>query len=628
MRSILARVAATLGVLALLAIVSLLGFMGLSEISLRSASAINLAGSLRWQSQRLLHLATGPGSSDRGATLARERAVQEFDSRLDDPRLTGVIPLETDHALRVAYDAVKRRWVRDMRERVLRGAPEGAADIAGLVSAYTLEIDGLVRLLETGLEENARKLRLLEVTALSLILLAAIASIWLLYVRVILPLRSLMLVAERIEGGDLSGRAAVTHDDELGQFSRNFNNMVDKLHRAQTALEDRVREKTEQLVRSNRQLELLYKSVRRLSGDDLGHETMHQVLADLQDVLEASVVCLRAVAPDTKLAAGAGEVRPPTDSLSAPLGSAGDCSATDCQECQMRSSASFFGGAAAQGTDRLIVLPLTHAGSVHSYLTVKLKADQPVEPWKVELARAIRRHIEVALGNVRRNEERYRAAVLEERSAMARDLHDSLAQALTYVNVQASRLDSVDPVKRDADASGIVQEIKTGVAAAYRQLRELITTFRTGLDDKTFRLNVEDAVRDCRRRFGINILVEDWPEEAGLSVNERIHVLQIIREALANAAHHARASEVRLMMSGDENRALRVRVEDDGHGMANAGGAEGGHYGLAIMRERASRLGGRLDIGAREGGGTRVELSFVPSACRHEPNASEVRHAD
>jgi len=629
-------------VLALLAVVSLLGFIGLSEISIHSASAINLAGSLRWQSQRLLGLTEEPGvsavnlagslrwqsqrmlrlaarpeSGGGDAALSRERAVREFESRLTDPRLAGVIPSETDQPLRVAYDGVRRRWVQDIRERVLRGAPAGDAEFAGMVSAYIVEIDGLVHLLETGLEENARKLRLLEVTALSMILLAAIGSLWLLYARVILPLRNLMLVAERIERGDLSGRAAVTHRDELGQFSHNFNNMVDKLHRAQTALEDRVREKTEQLVLSNRQLEVLYKSLRRLSADHLGHEAIHHVLADLHEVLDASAVCLRAAAPDGEQAAHGGGVPLSAEGFAPPIGSAGDCTGTDCGECPMRSTASFFSRAAADGQDKLIVLPLTHGGTVHSYLTVKLKAGQAVEPWKIELARAIRRQIEGALDNVKRNEERYRAAVLEERSAMARDLHDSLAQALTYVNVQAARLDGIDPIKRDASASSIVSELKTGVADAYRRVRELITTFRAGLNDKSFRLNVEDTVGDCRRRYGINILLDDRSAEAGLSVNERIHVLQIIREALANAAHHARASEVRLEMTGDAAHGMRVRVEDDGRGMRETGDTRSGHYGLAIMRERAVRLGGKLDIGARDGGGTRVELSFVPTGYRH-----------
>ncbi len=615
MRSILTRVAATLGMLAVLAILSLLGFMGLSEMSIRSARAIDLAGSLRWQSQRLLRLATEADSSAGEAKLTRENALREFESRLDDPRLTAVVPSAADQPLRVAYDGVKRRWIGEMRQRLSDGARSSGPELAGLVSTYIVEIDGLVRLLEISLEDDVRKLRLLEVTALSLILLAGVASLWLLYGRVIRPLRDLMLVAERIEGGDLSGRVAVSSGDEVGQFKRNFNSMVDRLHRAQTALEERVREKTEQLAGSNRRLELLYKAVRQLSEHDFGHATVQQVLVDLGETLDASAVCLRAVARDAKLAVAEGREDAGAASPAAPhLESTGSCSHTDCGDCPARGSANFFHGERIAAEGGLIVTPLTQAGTVYGYLTVKLRREP--EPWQIALTRAVRRHIEVALDHAQRVEGRRRAAVDEERASIARELHDSLAQALTYVNVQVSRLDGLDVVRRDASAGDIVSEIRVGVADAYRQLRELITAFRTRVGQRSFRLSVEGAVRDCRRRLGIDIQVDDRLGMAELSTDEQTHVLQIIREALANAAHHAKASAVRLALGDDPQRGLQVRVEDDGRGLPAPARSGDGHHGIAIMRERAARLGGRLEIGAREGGGTRVELNFVPAARR------------
>jgi two-component system nitrate/nitrite sensor histidine kinase NarX len=407
----------------------------------------------------------------------------------------------------------------------------------------------------------------------------------------------------------------VTRDDELGQFKRNFNNMVDKLHRAQAALEDRVREKTEQLVRSNRQLELLYKAVRQLSGQDFGHDTVHQVLVDLREALDATAVCLRGVAGDARLAQPAGRDDAGAGSPTAlHLGSTGSCSHTDCGDCPMRSSANFFHGDRAAAEGRLIVTPLTQGGAVHSYLTVKLRKEP--EPWQIALTRAVRRHIEVALDHAQRVEGRRRAAVDEERASIARELHDSLAQALTYVNVQIARLDRIDAVRQDAGAADIVREIRAGVADAYRQLRELITAFRARVENRSFRLGIEDTVRDCRRRLGIDIQVDDRSGTADLSADEQIQVLHIIREALANAAHHAQASAVRLALGDDPARGLRVRVEDDGRGLHAPVGASEGHHGIAIMRERAARLGGQLDIGTREGGGTRVELSFVPTGRR------------
>mgnify|MGYP001338956578 CR=1 FL=1 len=86
-----------------------------------------------------------------------------------------------------------------------------------------------------------------------------------------------------------------------------------------------------------------------------------------------------------------------------------------------------------------------------------------------------------------------------------------------------------------------------------------------------------------------------------------------MQEALTNVARHARARHAWLRIRPGPGRRLQIVVEDDGAGVpaaADAEGAEGTHYGLPIMRDRAQRLGGVLSVGPRAGGGTRVQLEF------------------
>jgi signal transduction histidine kinase len=91
-------------------------------------------------------------------------------------------------------------------------------------------------------------------------------------------------------------------------------------------------------------------------------------------------------------------------------------------------------------------------------------------------------------------------------------------------------------------------------------------------------------------------------------------VLRVLGEALANVDRHAAAAHVVVTLDGDDG-ALALTIEDDGRGMEalDEAGPGGGHFGIALMRERAASIGGRLTVGPGAAGGTRVRLE-VPRA--------------
>jgi two-component system nitrate/nitrite sensor histidine kinase NarX len=255
-------------------------------------------------------------------------------------------------------------------------------------------------------------------------------------------------------------------------------------------------------------------------------------------------------------------------------------------------------------------------------MPLTLVAGQTLEPWQMELAQIIGRHIAAALAAEEGRDEHRRLALLEERSAIARELHDSLAQSLSYTKIQLARLSALVGRSADgAEAREVVDELRTGVSSAYRQLRELLTTFRLQLTGKGLRSALVQAVDDFRDRTAVAVELRDELVGVELSANEQIHVLQVVREALANIEHHAHAQRawVRLVRLGEEQGgAIEAIVEDDGIGI-DAARSPRHHFGLAIMRDRARALGGVLGIGSRSdaarpaGGGTQVRLRFVPS---------------
>ena len=207
-------------------------------------------------------------------------------------------------------------------------------------------------------------------------------------------------------------------------------------------------------------------------------------------------------------------------------------------------------------------------------------------------------------------------ALYEERAAIARELHDSLAQSLSYLKIQVSRLEkslaesSADDARRAARLA-IIEELRTGLSSAYRELRELLTTFRLRIDESGFAASLAHAVAEFGRRSGVDAVLANRLGNLHLSAHEQVHVLQIVREALANTEHHARARHARVELDADALRGVTVSIADDGVGIADPAPQRTHHYGTSIMRDRAATLGGTLDIAPGADGGTCVTLRFT-----------------
>lgn len=195
--------------------------------------------------------------------------------------------------------------------------------------------------------------------------------------------------------------------------------------------------------------------------------------------------------------------------------------------------------------------------------------------------------------------------------ALARELHDSVAQQLGYLSFQASLLQS--QLGAPAQAAEVLQELRGGLSQLQRQVRELITSARLTMDGRSLRQALADSVAEFSRRCIIVFELDNRLADDALGAETELQVLQIIREALANAVRHSHARHVRIELRQDQHGDVSVSVEDDGIGLSPASG-EDNHFGLAIIRERAASIGARLAIEAIRPHGVRVHLGL----CRHQ----------
>jgi two-component system nitrate/nitrite sensor histidine kinase NarX len=196
---------------------------------------------------------------------------------------------------------------------------------------------------------------------------------------------------------------------------------------------------------------------------------------------------------------------------------------------------------------------------------------------------------------------------------MANEVHDSLAQGLTYMRMRMSLLRDAIRQNDELRAHKFWSDVDDTLGSSQRRLRELITCFRTRMDPLGLLHALAGISAGFLDRTGIPLAFTNRLPDLHLAPEREIEVLHIVQEALANICRHANARNARLLLdrAGDN---CQIVVEDDGVGVAAyaEGGERGeaGHYGIAIMRERARRLGGDLVVGAAAGSGTRVELTF------------------
>jgi two-component system nitrate/nitrite sensor histidine kinase NarX len=220
------------------------------------------------------------------------------------------------------------------------------------------------------------------------------------------------------------------------------------------------------------------------------------------------------------------------------------------------------------------------------------------------------------------DEEGRRLAVLEERSAIARELHDSLAQSLSFMKIQVSRLqsaslsrvkvaDAASSQKDEEKLAAVISELREGLDNAYRELRELLTTFRVHMDLRGLGYAIQAAIDEFSQRSDINISLDNRLVNCRLTVNEEFHMLHVVREALSNIVRHSGAANVNILMHKQRSGAIELLIDDDGVGLAPASPTYD-HHGQAIMKERAYNLGGEVEVMNRRYGGTRVSLVFIP----------------
>ena len=216
--------------------------------------------------------------------------------------------------------------------------------------------------------------------------------------------------------------------------------------------------------------------------------------------------------------------------------------------------------------------------------------------------------LDLVLENALLEGERLRSCLVAGRQMLAGEVHDSLAQGLAFMRMRMTLLnDAIREGDRDR-ALKYFADVHAVLGEAHGRMRELITQFRQGVDGGLAHA-LESTASTFEERTGVALRIDNRAPGLRLPQEQEVQVYQIVQEALANVIKHAGARNVRVVIERGARR-IQVSVEDDGRGvqLEDAGERPAGHYGIDIMRERAQRIGGDLQIRSAPRRGTRVRI--------------------
>ncbi len=552
----------------------------LTELSTSSGSAINISGSLRMQSYKLTFVVSNPYSSGNERRINTETAVSELEKRLKSPGLTDDLPKDINDPVRLAYDQILGRFELEIAPLALKSIENESArrTFMANIGDFVDEVDRFVHTLESNLASRLSLLRII----LLVTLLGSISVTWFMLSsmrnQIFRPIRELEEAMSSVRSGDFSVHIEKVKDNEIGRLASGFNFMVEELSRLYGSLEEEVKKKTRDLDLRNRGLQFL-----NASADDLYSAEGH-VKEKILTVLEGSLQHTQAKACSVSLYVKPGEDR---------------ASYSFVETGRWREMSELPG-------EQQTAFPILDSRGVPLGL-LKICVEE-VPEWKADFFSMVAGMVGRSLSAELRLSDDRRLAVLEERSTIARELHDSIAQSLSFARIQLLRLKlSIEGNAEKTASLEIFKELEEGVVTAYRQLREVLTAFRIQIKSQGLSGAVEEAVEEFRNRTGCPVSVTSHVAGYELSANAQVHLSYILREALVNIEKHAKATRVEIKLEHDADGSLRLEVLDNGIGIPESA-EKAMHFGLNIMKERAEALNATITVGRRPEGGTAVVL--------------------
>ena len=652
-------------IIATLAVMSTLGSGALAWVARSDTEAINVAGSVRMATYRLnfqiatdfsddhpfspsLHVGQNSVGDKTNAQSAKQDKLdfankttaekvdilsRDMENRLEELQVYQLTSANRHVRINEQLKEIKEQWYQDLKPALLAQDKQGFYSVS---SRYIEDVNDFVGELQYRNEQRQTWQQNLQILSLLLIAIIVLIGMRRLQKSVLLPIQQLIKANNQFKRGQTQTRVSIKGYREFEVLGSSFNDMAGKIETYQRSLESEVQIKTQHLVKANQVLSLFYDFSKSLTTSQVSLYQLDDLIADFSKALPhlEFTLCIqnKYITNKNAIVLHGKKMKELCKKLS-------------CESCGIKNGEhtksypivhqqETFGELRVRPKSTLVMnrsfvtdgddnadnhsnitpeqrIQMTEAGSIFPFVSAELDAQND------ELIVALTNLISTALSLRKQRQQEHQLILFEERSTIARELHDSLAQSLSYLKIQVSVLErhlknvGNEPVQ--APVYQNIEQIKIGLGSAYQQLRDLLVTFRLTIDNDNFDEALRDAASEFASKGDFNMTVHNRIMTLNLSATEQIDLIQIAREALSNISRHAKAKNVEIQLAyEDGDKYIVMSIIDDGVGMSGSVD-QTQHHGLIIMKERAHNIGGELIVTDNQPQGTIVTVRFAPN---------------
>lgn len=575
------------------------------------AGAVNEAGRLRMQTWRL---ASAVQSNPAPASV--QRLVDEFDRslallRAGDAARPLFVPW--DERVEADFARVEQLWAKQRRGWLATPAPPPMeSDLSA--EAFVQAIDVVVLDIERQLSRFTAILNLFQLLMMAMAVGSAVIMLYTGYLYVISPLDHLRQRLKRIESGDFATRIEVDTQDEFGQVAAGFNRMAATLQSLYGGLEAQVEAKTHHIEAQHSRLSALYEVSAFLTQAATIEEMARGFAQRVRAIMKADSATVRwSDETNQRYLMVASDCFPQAlldDERSLMAGTC-DCGSVQpgsrIRVIRIQADTAIRPRACTRsGYTSMVSVPIRLQQRLLGELNLFFSGPAKLTSEETELLDALSSHLASGLEGLRAAALERETAVAGERALLAQELHDSIAQSLSFLKIQVQLLRTSLRRGQEAKVQTVLDELDAGLLESVNDVRELLVHFRTRTNTDDIEPALQATVRKFQHQTGLPAHLEVHGQALPLPPDVQVHVLHVLQEALSNVRKHAEAAEVWLEVA--KGRCWRFTVRDNGRGFDDTQDRGESHVGLKIMRERAARIGAEVSITSSLGGGTSVIL--------------------
>jgi two-component system nitrate/nitrite sensor histidine kinase NarX len=449
--------------------------------------------------------------------------------------------------------------------------------------------------------------------------------------QLLIPLAHVRDWAVKMRRGNLSAQIPVPSKGVFAELAQDINDLGESLRSLSREMDQKVREQTQRLEKKNTSLEIVFDVAASSNTARDINELMVRFLETMANIVDAHAGTVRLMNDDDSMyLIGSTGIDNPVVEKERVVPIERCLCAQDfsqrvisCKNKRYLCGNLLYSSLPYGDKTYAIAIPLQYRNRTLGIYNLFVEDEKTINnPDIVNILTNIGQHISLAIEKARLDDESKRLTIMQERTMLAHELHDSLAQTLASLRFRVSLLSQTLQQDGNKNALQEVIQLKNGLDEANTELRELLSHFRVRMDERGLIPATENLIERFKKESDIAVFFQTECSNVKLPPLVEVQVLHIIQESLTNIRKHSKAENVRILFRCDDENRYHVLIEDDGVGIESTtlDGQPGEHVGLSIMQERARRIGGELIIESEPGEGTRVEFDIhvegqLPFSC-------------